>query len=200
MFSRWVLKPLMAWLAHSTSSIAYSHRRLEISRVPSGIVFINETFKLSINSDFTSNSEQLCTTATQHKTADLNTPNNTLGMYWNTLTDQLSLIPKRKALQIRNSNLTTKWEVLQESSKMFDPIGFTVPVTIRSKLLMQRLCQMNVEWDEPLEKNLNREWQEILRDLDHLPTASINRWYTPDSTFDPAQVALHTFTDASLKA
>ena len=90
-----------------------------------------------------SNSEQLRTTVTQQNTADLNIPNKTLGMFWNTLTDQLSLIPKRKAVKTRDSNLTTKREVLQESSKTFDPTGFTVPVTGHSKLLMQKFWQIN---------------------------------------------------------
>lgn len=48
-------------------------------------------------------------------------------------------------------NLTTKHEVLQESSKLFDPIGLIAPVTIRSKLLMQKLWQHHTEWDEPLD-------------------------------------------------
>ena len=146
-----------------------------------------------------SNSQQLCTIAMQHNTADSNIPTNVLGLHWNTLTDQIFLIPKRTALSTRNLNLTTKREVLQESSKTFDPIGFTVPVTIRSKLLMQRLWQMHVEWDEPLETDLNREWQEILKDLHNLPSVSINRRYT-STTSDPTQVELHAYTDASTKA
>ena len=146
-----------------------------------------------------SNSQQLRTIAVQHNTADSSTPSNILGMHWNTLTDQLSLIPKATAQSARNLNLTTKREMLQESSKLFDPIGFTVPITVRSKLLMQKLWQMHVEWDEPLDTNLNSEWQEILRDLNHLPTISVNWRYT-STTFNPAQIELHTFTDASLEA
>ena len=51
---------------------------------------------------------------------------------------------------------------------------------------MQRLWQMQVEWDEPLQTEVNREWQEILKDLNSLP---INRWYSSTS-FDPAQIEL----------
>jgi len=57
-----------------------------------------------------------------------------------------------------------KREVLQESS------GLKLPLPICSKLLMQTLWKMQVEWDEPLETELNRELQEILKDL---PSVSV---------------------------
>jgi len=119
------------------------------------------------------------TVATQDNTVDSNVPNNILGMHWNTLTDKLSLILKRT------------------SSKIFDPIGHTAPVTVCSKLFVQRLWQKQVEWDETLMTKLCGEWQDILKDLNHLST--INRRYMP-TTFDPSQVELHTYNNASLKA
>ena len=63
----------------------------------------------------------------QHRVADTSIPANVLGIHWNPTTDKLSLIPKEMASMI---TLTTKREVLQESSKVFDPIGLTAPVTI----------------------------------------------------------------------
>ena len=72
----------------------------------------------------------------QDKTIDANIPRNILGIDWNAVTDQLSLISKETDLM---SELTTKREVLQESSRIFDPLGFATPITIRSKLLIQTL-------------------------------------------------------------
>ena len=92
--------------------------------------------------------------AKQDKSIDVNIPSNVLAIHWNALMDQLSLISKEGDL---TSELTTKREVLQESLKIFDPIGFATPVTIRSKLLIQKLWQMKIKWDEPLEADLNRE-------------------------------------------
>ena len=43
-----------------------------------------------------------------------------LGIYWNTITDQLSLVPKK--MIPANTTLFTKQEILQDSSKTFDPI------------------------------------------------------------------------------
>ena len=146
---------------------------------------------------WTSNSHRLRAVAEQDATLDQTTPSNVLGIHWNTATDMISLTPKQTT-RVSNA-LTTKREVLQESSRIFDPIGFAVPVTIRSKLLMQKLWKMKTEWDEPLEPTLISEWQSIVEDVNQLSNMSLNRRYAP-TNFDPAQVELHTFTDASTKA
>ena len=143
-----------------------------------------------------SNSQQLSTTAQQHNVADTSIPANVLGIHWNTTTDKLSLIPKIVAPVM---NLTTKREVLQESSKVFDPIGLTAPVTIRSKLLMQKLWQHHIEWDEPLDNELHTEWQTIVEDIKQLPHFYIRRPYFT-TTFYTHGVELHLFADASVKA
>ena len=61
------------------------------------------------------------------KTADTTLPNNILGMLWNPMSKQLSLVPK--STLTLESSLTTKRELLLKSSKVFDPIGIAVPVT-----------------------------------------------------------------------
>ena len=143
-----------------------------------------------------SNGQQLSTTAQQHKVADTSIPTNVLGIHWNTIADKLSLIPKEVAPMM---NLTTKREVLQESSKVSDPIGLTTPVTIRSKLLMQKLGQRHTEWDEPLDQELHREWKTIVDNIKQLPHFTINRPYFT-TTFDTHNVELHLFADASVRA
>ena len=77
---------------------------------------------------------------------------NVLGLHWDTVADTLSFAPK--AIIPENCVLVTKREVLQQSSKIFDPLGFLSSVTIRAKLFIQKLWHKNVEWNEPLEKDL----------------------------------------------
>ena len=143
-----------------------------------------------------SNCQQLSTTAQKHNVADTSIPVSVLGIHWNTTTDKLSLIPKITA---PTTNLTTKREVLQESSKVFNPIGIAAPVTIRSKLLMQKLWQHRIEWDEPLSSELHAEWQTIVKDIKQLPHFYICRPYFT-ATFDTHGIELHLFADASVKA
>jgi len=62
-----------------------------------------------------------------------------------------------KAAIPEHHTLITKREVLQQSSKIFDPQGYLSPVTIQAKLLLQQLWQANVQWDEPLPQLLQEQ-------------------------------------------
>ena len=55
---------------------------------------------------------------------------------------------------LAHEHLVTKREVLQDLSKIFDPLGFVAPVVIRAKILMQKLWQMKITWDEPLDSDM----------------------------------------------
>ena len=109
-----------------------------------------------------SNSDQLCAAAKKDQVADNNTKVNVLGLVWNTVDDTLSLAQKSLDL---DCSPVTKHQVLKQSSKSFDPLGLTSPVTVRAKLLLQTLWQQKVSWDEPLSPEYQRLWQTLLHDL-----------------------------------
>ena len=144
-----------------------------------------------------SNSKQLCDLAKKDQTADDSKQVNTLGLVWNTVSDELSLT--QKVLSPDHSS-ATKREVLQHSSKVFDPLGFTSPVTVSAKLLLQQLWQKKLPWDDPLPSEHKQLWQTILHDLQHLHTISIPRCYWKNGWSTNAPVELHIFCDASTKA
>ena len=98
-----------------------------------------------------------------------------------------------------DTTLVTKREILQDSTKIFDPIGLTAPITIRTKLLLQKLWQMRIHWDEPLEKEVVKEWKAIVIDIQRLPNYPIARWYFT-TEFGTSNMELHVFADASIKA
>ena len=142
------------------------------------------------------NSSQLRAITQQEKTADTAIPSNVLGILWNPISDQLLLAPKGP-LTTGNS-ITTKRELLQESSRVFDPIGIAAPITIQAKLLIQKIWTQHIEWDEPLGTDLLSEWQKIAKDLHQLHRFSISRKYLDN--FDASHVELHAFSDTSIKA
>ena len=109
-----------------------------------------------------SNSSVLNSLATQDATADTNNTVNILGIQWKTQNDLLHLTPTNPT---GVSKLVTKREVLQQSCKTFDPIGFATPVTIRVKILIQTLWKKGVDWDEPLDNVLCQEWFSIFNSL-----------------------------------
>jgi len=52
-------------------------------------------------------------------------------------------------------NLITKREVLQDISKIFNPLGFF----LRAKILIQTFWKPKIAWDEPLDAELHTEWK-----------------------------------------
>ena len=115
--------------------------------------------------------------AQREGTADKNTLTTVLGLHWNTSLDKLLLT--LKGLNHLTSPLTTKQEVLQASSKLFGPLGILNPISIHAKLLMQRLWQQRVMWDEPLDQDILMEWTAILADICKSSAISFNRAFFP---------------------
>ena len=144
-----------------------------------------------------SNSKQLRDSAKKDEVADGGEPVNTLGLVWHTTDDTMSLA--QKVLSLDHPSVT-KRVVLQQSSKIFDPLGFTSPVTIRAKLLLQQLWQKKLPWDNSLPSEHQQLWQTLSQDLQQLHTISIPRCYWKNGSSTDAPVELHIFCDASTKA
>ncbi|XP_065883974.1 uncharacterized protein [Dysidea avara] len=143
-----------------------------------------------------SNSEQLVEMSRQDGTLDSSNLTNVLGLQWDTTADKLSLSLKGLG---HPTTLTTKREVLKDASKLFDPLGITSPVSVRAKIFMQKLWQLRVEWDEPLDATIRDEWITIISDIQKLSELIIDRCYFKEG-FHRADVNLHVFADASMKA
>jgi hypothetical protein len=135
--------------------------------------------------------------ATKENTADPSDEMNVLGMHWNTSPYTLTL--SSKSTLNTHLQLITKREVLQQSSKVLDPLGIITPITIRAKILIQQLWQESIDWDEPLNEKLANTWQNIVNDLQTaLLTTTIPRRYHSNSQSDSVP-QLHCFVDASIK-
>ena len=65
----------------------------------------------------------------------------------------------------------TKRSILKISTKIFDPLGITSPITIQFKMLFQIICSNKFNWDDPLPNDLLKErinFLAKLRTLDKL--------------------------------
>ncbi|CAG2236631.1 unnamed protein product [Mytilus edulis] len=102
-----------------------------------------------------------------------------LGMRWNVETDELSYA--KRVLPSVSSNIT-KREILKESSKLFDPLGFLSPVSIRAKILMQDLWKERYDWDEPLPENLQLQWKDLAKDIGIVTSMKLPRQYFTGNT------------------
>ena len=121
---------------------------------------------------------------------------NILGLKWNPSTDTISLTSSKDE---STRQLFTKRNVLQVSSKAYDPLGFLSPVTIRAKLLIQQLWQQQLKWDEPLSPELTSQWHEVAPNIEAVATITFPRCFFPHSKMQSTTPYLHVFTDASPK-
>ena len=141
-----------------------------------------------------SNSKQVQMLAKKHNVADNNDTTKVLGLVWHIPSDTLSLTSKI----ITGNYPITKREILQSSSSIFDPLGFITSVTIQTKILLQELWKMKVDWDEPLEESLQQRWNKMIQEVKEAAGHVMPRRYFTSMHFSPQE--LHIFADASMKA
>ena len=98
-----------------------------------------------------------------------------------------------------NISLISKREVLQQASRLYDPLGFLAPLTVQAKIFMQELWKHNLNWDEPLNEALRCRWSEIAQEIQGSTKMVMPRCYciSPQPT---TSLKLHVFADASTKA
>ena len=114
-----------------------------------------------------------------------------LGISWNVENDCFQF---NSALRKKPA---TKRGLLSVISSLYDPLGFVAPVTLTAKKLLQELCRQQVGWDEPIDEEINAEWNEWLRDLDIISKISIKRCFIPVEFGKVTTIELHIFADAS---
>lgn len=82
-----------------------------------------------------------------------------LGFVWRPVTDDF-VFDLRGLFAILREQENTKRSVLQSSARIFDPLGFLTPVTIRIMCLFQEMWERGLKWDEELPPDLARKWQQ----------------------------------------
>ncbi|GIX73721.1 endonuclease [Caerostris darwini] len=117
----------------------------------------------------------------------------TLGILWHPASDVFSF--KVNSLSLEGT--LTKRTLLSTISKTFDPLGWLSPITIQSKLLMQKLWKYQLQWDEVVPPDIAIEWKTLSKDILFVKDFKISRYLflDPDNQFQ-----LHGFSDASEKA
>ena len=72
-----------------------------------------------------------------------------LGMNWNTHSDEV-IFNIFELTEYANSLPLTKRSILKFTSKIYDPMGFISPVTVKMKVLFQEMCIDKTNWDSEL--------------------------------------------------
>ncbi|XP_064470123.1 uncharacterized protein LOC135384870 [Ornithodoros turicata] len=121
-----------------------------------------------------------------------------LGVMWDRSSDRLSF-SAHHLLDVIADMKDSKRSILQASARLFDPLGYLSPYTIRVKMLFQELWKAKIDWDSKLPEEISKTWNLWLKELPDLHMISVERCVLPTEgslyTYE-----MHIFTDASPQA
>ncbi|XP_073964611.1 uncharacterized protein [Choristoneura fumiferana] len=119
----------------------------------------------------------------------------TLGIHWDP--EQDSFVFQSKLETQTRDKVITKRILLSDISKLFDPAGWLTPVSIKLKILFQKIWEVNINWDDKIPENIHSEWIQIRQDLANINQLQVQRWL---GTGAGANIELHGYCDASQQA
>ncbi|XP_055944433.1 uncharacterized protein LOC129975391 [Argiope bruennichi] len=120
-----------------------------------------------------------------------------LGLIWNKKLDTLKI--NMKWLDGINVEKVTKRSMLSTVHKVFDPFGFTAPVMLCPKIMLQKAWTLGTSWDEEVTGELRKEFLQWFQELKHLSDIQIPRCVQASSK-DISNCTIHTFVDGSKDA
>ena len=120
----------------------------------------------------------------------------TLGLQWNTKTDELQVRNNSSSVQ-SNYETSTKRTVLAVTASIFDPLGLLSPTVIMYKMFLQQLWLHKLDWDTQLPTSLREQWNQLLQTIPHLFHIKVPRKVI---CADAVTVQLHGFCDSSQAA
>ena len=119
----------------------------------------------------------------------------TLGLVWNTVTDELHVSISELPFQ---ENIT-KRRLVFDIANIFDALGWLSPSTIKMKILLKRVWELGIGWDDPVPDQILSTWKKWRLKLTLLKQMSIPRCHYPkDAVIVSFQV--HGFSHASKDA
>lgn len=119
----------------------------------------------------------------------------TLGIQWITNSDCLKYTIAQPA--ITHNNRVSKRIILSTIAQIYDPLGLLSPFIITSKILIQKLWRLRLDWDTEVPSEFKSSFLKFQQSLSNFSNLSIPRCVIPKS-FELVDV--HCFCDASKDA
>ena len=125
---------------------------------------------------------------------------NVLGLNWDVHSDSMSVKPSQLVISCAeidsSANCTLiKRKVIATVASIFDLLGFTTPLYVKSKIFIKNLWSRKLGWDAILPPDLCKEFISQCKNLRQIPQVLIPRF-----AIVPNQCELHIFCDASRDA
>ena len=142
-------------------------------------------------------SEELKAIRTSCSLPDSNEYVKTLGIEWNSTSDHFRIAIAD--WPVTNKGFVTKRILILDIAKTFDVFGWFAPAVITVKILLQRVWEEKVEWDEPVPSSIYDIWKRWRSELIMLSTKHVPRCYFPKDR-RITNTEIHGFADASERA
>ena len=127
-----------------------------------------------------------------HQIPTSNDYTKTLGIEWNANMDHFRLA----VASLNTADNMTKRALVSDIAKTFDVLGWFAPTMIKAKILLQRVWEARIGWDDSLPASIHREWMIWRSELPLLTKKHIPRCYHPKH-IKVSTIELHGFSDAS---
>ncbi|XP_077536079.1 uncharacterized protein LOC144148418 [Haemaphysalis longicornis] len=122
-----------------------------------------------------------------------------LGVSWNRIDDTL-LISTGNVTAFINTKPTTTRTLLQTFARIYDPLGFLAPFTVRAKVIFQDLWKLQHPWDSPLQREQLTAWNAWCSELTELQHLCLPRNVSDNQGYPEQSIEIHFFADANPRA
>lgn len=119
--------------------------------------------------------------------------NKTLGLYWAFKSDHLMYSIHFPCI----GGKITKRSILSSISRIFDPLGLLGPVIIIAKVLLQKLWNEKLAWDETVPLEIDSKYRKLQEQFSYLHNLMIPRQVICK---DSIIIEIHGYSDASMEA
>ncbi|XP_077971771.1 uncharacterized protein LOC120339891 [Styela clava] len=113
-----------------------------------------------------------------------------LGHSWNKTDDRFS--SKFKDISFMQTGFS-KRKALACVMKLWDPLGYLLPVTMQYRIDLQKIWADGFSWDQTLPDDVVKCWYNNVQEMSKLAQVSTPRCLKPENTTGPPQ--LHAFSD-----
>ncbi|XP_071055150.1 uncharacterized protein [Onthophagus taurus] len=111
-----------------------------------------------------------------------------LGLQWDPKIDQFKYSYCYRDVQC------TKRSILSDIARIYDPLGFLAPCTLKAKHVMQQLWQLKTSWDDSPPISIQQNWEFFKNQLPGLSKFHLPRYMLSNNY---KSIQLHLFCDAS---
>ena len=96
-----------------------------------------------------------------------------------------------------NFKAPTRRGFLSLISSGYDPVGLAAPFVLPAKRLLQDLCRVKLDWDDPIPQEHKVRWERWIADFPQLSQFSVDRCVKPAGFDFISSSQLHHFSDTS---